>query len=161
MYSQQLIWLLMQKASQCLWTESCQAALEVLKKSLIQAPVQCYKSLDKPFILQTDASAVGIGAVPEQEGHVVVYASRSLTLPERSKAAGLRTDQLGTRMSAWQVIMVVDKITSSLYTYIQDTAGWTSGSSAISGQSRQLETLEASKPKLHIMAVLNLLGYYE
>ena len=43
----------------------------------------------------------------------------------------------------------------------QDTAGWTSGSSAISGQSRQLKTLEASKPKLHIMAVLNLLGYYE
>ena len=53
------------------------------KKSLTQATVLCYPSFDKTFILQTDASAVGIGAVLEQEGQVVAYASRSLTLPER------------------------------------------------------------------------------
>ena len=74
---------LTEKTSQFLWTESCQAAFEMLKKSLTQAPVLCYPSFDKTFILQTDASAVGIGAVLEQEGQVVAYASRSLTLPER------------------------------------------------------------------------------
>ncbi|KAL5516823.1 hypothetical protein EMCRGX_G002244 [Ephydatia muelleri] len=38
---------------------------------------------EKGFTLQTDASAVGIGAGLEQEGHVIAYASRSLTPPER------------------------------------------------------------------------------
>ena len=36
-----------------------------------------------PFVLQTDASAVGIGAVLEQEGHVIAYFSRALTKAEK------------------------------------------------------------------------------
>ena len=35
------------------------------------------------FILQTDASTVGLGAVLEQDGHVIAYASLLLTAPER------------------------------------------------------------------------------
>ena len=54
-----------------------------LKDALTQAPVLCYPCFKKGFTLQTDASAVGIGAVLEQEGHVIAYASRSLTPPER------------------------------------------------------------------------------
>ena len=67
---------LTEKTSQFLWTESCQAAFEVLKKSLTQAPCSAVlPSFDKTIILQTDPSAVGIGVMLEQEGHVVVYAS--------------------------------------------------------------------------------------
>jgi len=36
-----------------------------------------------PFVLQTDASAVGIGAVLEQGGHVLAYFSRTLTKAEK------------------------------------------------------------------------------
>ena len=36
--------------------------------------------------MQTDASAVGLGAVLEQNGHPVVYASRALTSPEKQYA---------------------------------------------------------------------------
>lgn len=35
------------------------------------------------FHLQTDASAVGLGAVLEQEGQVIAYTSRILTEPDR------------------------------------------------------------------------------
>ncbi len=35
------------------------------------------------FVLATDASAVGIGTVLEQDGQVIAYASRTLTRSER------------------------------------------------------------------------------
>jgi len=35
-------------------------------------------------MLQMDASAIGLGAVLEQHGHVIAYASRSLTVSERN-----------------------------------------------------------------------------
>eukprot|EP00731_Ephydatia_muelleri_P014484 Em0008g204a len=63
------------------WEENCQQSFQVLKDALTQVPVLCYPK--KGFTLQTDASAVEIGAVLEQEGHVIAYASRSLTPPER------------------------------------------------------------------------------
>ena len=36
-----------------------------------------------PFVLQTDASAVGVAAVLEQGGHVIGYASRALNTTEQ------------------------------------------------------------------------------
>ena len=36
------------------------------------------------FILQTDASDVGIGAILEQDGHIVAYGSHSLSKSERT-----------------------------------------------------------------------------
>ena len=36
------------------------------------------------FVLQTDASDVGIGAVLEHDGYVVAYSSHSLTKSERN-----------------------------------------------------------------------------
>ena len=74
---------LTQKAVDFNWEENCQHSFQVLKDALTQAPVLGYPCFKKGFTLQTDASAVGIGAVLEQEGHVIAYASRSLTTPER------------------------------------------------------------------------------
>ena len=37
-----------------------------------------------PFVVLTDAIAVGIGAILEQDGHVLAYASRSLKSAERN-----------------------------------------------------------------------------
>ena len=56
-----------------------------LKSALTQAPVLTYPDFSAtapPFMLQTDASAVGLGAVLEQGGHVIAYASRTLTKSE-------------------------------------------------------------------------------
>ena len=74
---------LTQKAVEFSWDENCQHAFQMLKVALTQAPVLSYPFFKKEFTLLTDASAVGIGAVLEQEGHPIAYASRSLTPSER------------------------------------------------------------------------------
>lgn len=68
------------------WTTDCVEAFTRLKNELAQAPVLMYPQFNnkaKEFLLQTDASATGLGAVLEQEGHVIAYASRALTKSER------------------------------------------------------------------------------
>ena len=49
------------------WTESCQRAFQTLKERLIIFPVLAYPCFTKPFILHTDASVAGLGAVLEHE----------------------------------------------------------------------------------------------
>ena len=79
-----------EKGKRFQWTEDCQWAFEQLKTSLITAPVLSYPDPSKTFILDTDASDVGIGAVLSQEEggyeRVVAYASRALTKQERKYA---------------------------------------------------------------------------
>ena len=69
------------------WNDVCQSAFTQLKQKLTEAPVLIFPnfcpSADQ-FILSTDASATGIGAVLEQSGHVVAYASRTLSASERN-----------------------------------------------------------------------------
>ena len=71
------------------WTQECQEGFDQLKKALIKAPVLAYPDYTKPFILETDASLKGLGAVLSQKGddnevHVVAYASQSLRPSEKS-----------------------------------------------------------------------------
>lgn len=79
-----------EKGKRFKWSEACQKAFEQLKGRLISAPVLAYPDPAKPFILDTDASDVGIGAVLSQRrdgvDHVVAYASRALTKQERNYA---------------------------------------------------------------------------
>ena len=64
------------------WTEECNNAFESIKKRLTEAPVLAFPRFDRQagtMVLQTDASGVGLGAVLEQERHVIGYASRTLS----------------------------------------------------------------------------------
>ena len=59
-----------------------------LKKCLTNAPVLMFPVYSKMFILDTDASGTGIGAVLSQlddnnQEHVIAYASRTLSKSER------------------------------------------------------------------------------
>ena len=71
------------------WTDKCQEGFDQLKKALTEAPVLAYPDYKRPFILETDASLKGLGAVLSQKGEdgevrVIAYASRSLRPSERS-----------------------------------------------------------------------------
>lgn len=69
------------------WTLACQTSFEQLKYFLTHAPILKYPDFStsaQSFQLYTDASATGIGAVLEQSGHVIAYASRTLTGSEKN-----------------------------------------------------------------------------
>ena len=71
------------------WSKECQEGFDALKHALTTAPVLAYPDYTQPFILETDKSLKGLGAVLSQKGkdrevRVIAYASRSLRPSERS-----------------------------------------------------------------------------
>ncbi|CAG2223487.1 Retrovirus-related Pol polyprotein from transposon 17.6,Retrovirus-related Pol polyprotein from transposon 297 [Mytilus edulis] len=69
------------------WTEECQQSFEELKTTLISAPILAYPTREDLFILDTDASNVGMGAVLSQlqDGRekVICYFSKTFSRSER------------------------------------------------------------------------------
>ena len=70
------------------WTHLQQSAFETLQRCLVTAPVLGYSDPKLPYILNTDASGDGVGAVLSQiqggEERVIGYYSKTLTPPEKN-----------------------------------------------------------------------------
>ena len=70
------------------WTSSHQAIVDEFIDELVNPPIMTYPDFDEPFILHTDASQDGLGAVlyQQREGvlRVIAYGSRTLTPAERN-----------------------------------------------------------------------------
>ena len=86
------------------WTAECEAAFDYLKSCLITTPVLAFPDFDRNFVLETDASILGLGAILSQiqeDGnlHPLAYASRSLSKSEKNYSA---TD-LETLAVVWAV----------------------------------------------------------
>lgn len=62
------------------------SVIDKLKQVLTNSPVLQYFNPDKSITIQTDASQNRIGSCLLQEGHPVIYASRSLTSAEQNYA---------------------------------------------------------------------------
>ena len=73
------------------WSQQCQEAFDLLRESLISAPILCYPDFSLPFIVYTDASDVRIGAVLIQKDKQSLertncFASRVLSKSEHGYA---------------------------------------------------------------------------
>ncbi|KAJ8353404.1 hypothetical protein SKAU_G00209710 [Synaphobranchus kaupii] len=70
------------------WQEEQSMAFDQLRAALTEAPVLAYPDAQRPFIVDTDASNTGVGAVLSQEDEdgerVVAYYSRALGKAERN-----------------------------------------------------------------------------
>lgn len=73
------------------WNDKAETSFHELKRLLVSAPILATPDFNQTFIIQCDASDVGLGAILLQgEGDnekVIAYASRSLTNTERNYSA--------------------------------------------------------------------------
>jgi len=74
------------------------AALQQLKDMLMTAPVLQYYDVNKPAVIQCDASSWGLGTCILQNGKPVEYASRSMTATERDTYAQIEKEMLAFSM---------------------------------------------------------------
>jgi hypothetical protein len=88
---------LLRKDVQFSWEHIHSNAFKLLKDALTSTPCFALLDFDKPFHIETDACAVGVGAVLLQEGHPLAYIS---------KALGPRNQGLSTYEKEYLVIVV-------------------------------------------------------
>lgn len=69
---------LLRKGVVFVWTSEQKSSFQALKAALISAPVLALPDLQKPFLIETNASDKGIGAVLQQDGHPMAYVSKAL-----------------------------------------------------------------------------------
>jgi hypothetical protein len=72
------------------WSDVAAEAFHHLKHAITSAPVLVLPDFSKPFILETDASGIGIGAVLSQAGHPIAYFSKKLGPTSQKQSAYLR-----------------------------------------------------------------------
>jgi len=102
---------LMEKGAEFRWGESQERAFRALKEALTKAPVLAYPKPDIPYILDTDASNFGIGAVLSQvqddEERVIAFASKTLNRAQRNYCV--------TRREALAIITFIKQFHHYLY----------------------------------------------
>ena len=59
---------LTERPSKFVWTTECQTAFDELRSRLVSPPILAHPDFSRPFILDTDASDIGIGSVLSQLG---------------------------------------------------------------------------------------------
>lgn len=76
------------------WDSSRQDAFNAIKEELSRTPVLAYFDRKAEYVIQTDASMKGLGAVLLQEGKPVIYVSRTLT-PAEERYSNIERELLG------------------------------------------------------------------
>lgn len=69
---------LLKKHEQFIWTSVHEEAFNALKSALVSAPVLALPDFTQQFIVETDASDKGVGAVLQQNGHPIAFVSKAL-----------------------------------------------------------------------------------
>lgn len=67
------------------WTAEATQAFESLKAAMTRAPILAMPNFSQPFVVETDASGYGLGAVLLQGVHPVAYFSKVLGIRAREK----------------------------------------------------------------------------
>lgn len=66
------------RSTKFLWNQEAEQSFTTLKDKMITTPVLILPDFTKPFIVETDASAIAIGVVLSQEGHPIAFFSKKM-----------------------------------------------------------------------------------
>ena len=104
------------------WTPEVEEAFGRVKEALTSSPVLRAPDFSCPFLLQTDASDTGLGAVLSQvqegEEHPIIYISRKLSPAER-KYAAVEREALAIK---WAVLELRYYLLGRKFTLVTDRA---------------------------------------
>nr|GEZ31778.1 putative polyprotein [Tanacetum cinerariifolium] len=81
-----------------------QSSFEAMKQAMMEAPVLGLPDFDEPFVVETYASGVGLGAVLQQKGHPIAYLSKTLSSKHQT---------LSTYEEFLAVLTALERITTS------------------------------------------------
>uniref|UniRef100_A0A803KDA6 Gypsy retrotransposon integrase-like protein 1 n=1 Tax=Xenopus tropicalis TaxID=8364 RepID=A0A803KDA6_XENTR len=103
------------------WTPECATAMSALKSALVNAPVLSAPDFSRGFIVHTDASTYGIGAVLSQVDekggeHPIIYLSRKL-LPREVAYATIEKECLAI---VWALKKLQPYLFGSAFTVVTD-----------------------------------------
>lgn len=62
---------MLRKGVPFIWTSTTEEAFQLLKQKLIQAPILVVPDFSKTFVVETNASDLGVGVVLMQEQHPI------------------------------------------------------------------------------------------
>ncbi|KAI4294825.1 hypothetical protein MLD38_040853 [Melastoma candidum] len=68
------------------WEDSAAAAFQQLKLAMSSAPVLALPNFAEEFVIETDASGTGMGAVLTQQGHPIAYISKAFSQKMQSSS---------------------------------------------------------------------------
>lgn len=75
------------------WKAEQEETFKKLKKLITETPVLHYYNVEKPVVIQTDASSFALGCTLLQDGHPIIYASKTLT-PTQMNYAQIEKEML-------------------------------------------------------------------
>ena len=129
---------LLKKNVEFIWTDKHEEIFNWLKQRLITPPILQYPDYNVPFILFTDASYQGIGAVlaqiKDKKEYVIAYASRTLSPAEKNYS----TVELECLAVVWAVKYFRHYIHGTRFTLVTDHKAlqWLLNSTTINDNKR-------------------------